>query len=161
MVAETGNFRGMINESLFPKESMAMSENVLKYSVARDVESFLSYHGFTPDEKTVTKGKVKQNFGWEANSVILVSVENDTKRRTAVAHTTFFKHDGSVNTLEDKQTLPLNNEEDVDGLKGVIEGYMSQTPWRKSQSGKDLFAAVMNDGRQVGVFSLNALLRQL
>lgn len=135
-----------------------MSETTSKYNVTRNVQDFLAYHGFEAGDKKVEKGKVTQQYGWEANSVILISVENNTKLRTAVAHTTFFKHDGNVNTLVDKQTVTLNSEDDVENFMGVINEYMSQTPWRKSQSGTDFFAAVMQDGRQVSVFSLNKLL---
>jgi len=127
-----------------------------RYSQKSIVE-FLSYHGFTADDKTVNKGTVTQSFSWEANSVILVKIESSTKTRTATAHLTFFNHDGTMNTLEDKQTIDLKTEADTEKFKEIIDGYMLKTPYRKSQSGSDFFASVMQDGKQIGIISLNRL----
>lgn len=152
------HFQGIMEDVQAAKRKNPMSEISPKYNVTRNVQDFLAYHNFEAGDKTVEKGKVTQQYAWEANSVVLVSIENNTKRRTAVAHTTFFKHEDGLSVLADKQTVALNNEDDVENFIGVINEYMSQIPWRKSQSGADFFAALMRDGRQVRVFSLNKLL---
>lgn len=136
-----------------------MSESTIKRSVQKAAVEFLFYHGFESGEKTVNKGTVTQKFSWEAKADILVSLESNTKARTAKAHLTFFNSDGSLSTLEDKRTVDLNTEEDVESFRDFIAGYMAKTPWRKSQSGTDFFASLVRDGRQVDVYSLNRLLK--